>query len=190
MKPDTKHKARGEAMSAVAMACWPRQTTVTSDEGRDHLSAVSSLDGADVQNLDLCALARHALALLHATGHVESTEVGLELPDEPVFARVSRRRMEQVMLHLLTDAVQERRSMGATARAVRLVVEPQDDFGDYGPTLQVRYAARGGEPLPGLTAARELVESLGGQLAVKTHGLTGTTVTISVELEDQGTASW
>lgn len=178
-------------MSAVAMACWPRQMAVTGGESRGHLAAVgAALDGTDVQNLDLCALARHALALLHATGHVESTEVGLELPDEPVFARVSRRRMEQVMLQLITGAVQERRSMGVPARAVRLTVEPQDDFGDYGPSFQVRYAARESAPQTGLTEARELVESLGGQLAVRNHGLTGTTVTVSVELEDQGTASW
>ncbi|HZI03832.1 MAG TPA: hypothetical protein VEZ71_07405, partial [Archangium sp.] len=74
-------------MSAVAMAYWPRQMMVTSGESRGHLTAVGALDGTDVQNLDLCALARHALALLHATGHVESSEVRLELPDEPVFAR-------------------------------------------------------------------------------------------------------
>lgn len=177
-------------MSAVAMACWPRQMAVTGGEGRGHLSAVGVLDGTDVQNLDLCALARHALALLHATGHVEPGEVGLELPDEPVFARVSRRRMEQVMLHLLTDAVMAHRNAGMPARTVRLAVEPQDDFGDYGPRFQVRYAARESTPQTGLTAARELVETLGGTLAVKTHGLTGTTVTVSVELEDQGTASW
>ncbi len=177
-------------MSAVAMACWPRQMMVTSGESRGHLTAVGALDGTDVQNLDLCALARHALALLHATGHVESSEVRLELPDEPVFARVSRRRMEQVMLHLLTDAVLAHRGADMPARTVRFVVEPQDDFGDYGPRFQVRYAARESTPQTGLVAARELVERLGGQLAVKSHGLTGITVSVSVELEDQGTASW
>ncbi|PTL78480.1 HAMP domain-containing histidine kinase [Vitiosangium sp. GDMCC 1.1324] len=176
-------------MSAVATACKPKQAQVTS-EGR-HLTAVGSLDGTDVQYLDLGALARHAVALLQATGHVEATEVQLELPDEPVFARVSRRRMEQVMLHLLADAVSACRSEGATARAVRLRVEPQDDFGDYGPTFQLRYASASESLLSeGLTAARELVETLGGSFTVKDHGLKGTTVTVSVELPDQGTASW
>lgn len=183
-------------MSAVAMAVGPRQTMAMSGEGRGHLSPVGALDGTDVQRVDLCALARHAVALLHATGHVAPTEVQLELPDEPVFARVSQRRMEQVMLHLMASAVEARRSGEASARAVRLMVEPQDDFGDYGPTFRLRYVA--GTPSEevrsaseeGLAVARELVELLGGTFAVKSHGLTGSTVTVSVELPDQGTASW
>jgi len=184
-------------MSAVAMAVWPRQMMAMSGEGRGHLSPLGALDGTDVQHVDLCALARHAVALLHATGHVEPTEVQLELPDEPVFARVSRRRMEQVMLHLMTSAVEARRSAEASARVVRLTVEPQDDFGDYGPTFRLRYVsgvqqhdALRSASAEGLTAARELVELLGGSFAVKSHGLTGSTVTVRVELPDQGTASW
>jgi hypothetical protein len=86
----------------------------------------------------------------------------------------------------------------SSTRAVRLSVEPQDDFGDYGPTIQMRYMGRGGLAQPsretsgpeGLQAARELVEAQGGHLAVKHHGNTGTTVTVTVELPDQGTASW
>ncbi|WNG45043.1 sensor histidine kinase [Archangium minus] len=202
MKPDKSHEARGDAMSAVAMARRPKQMLVTNGESRSRLTAVSTrMDDADSQYLDLCALARHAVALLHATGHVEATEIQLELPDEPVFARVSRRRTEQVMLHLLTDAVGAHRSEGASLRAVRLGVEPQDDFGDYGPSFHLRYAARdtveqepgkltGSARAESLTVARELVETLGGHLAVRNHGQTGTTVTVTVELPDQGTASW
>ncbi|MGZ3458852.1 MAG: sensor histidine kinase [Archangium sp.] len=188
-------------MSAVAIACWPKQMRVTSGEGPSHLTARGAMSGTEAQLLDLCALARHAVALLHATGHLEGTEVRLELPDEPVFARVSPRKMEQVMLHLIAGAVVARRSEGAEAQAVRLTVEPQDDFGDYGPSIHVRYAPRGeAEPPPrappgdapreGLAVARELVEALGGHFAVRNHGLTGTTVTVRVELPDQGTASW
>lgn len=189
-------------MSAVAMTRRPKQMLVMGGESRSHLTAVSTrVDDADSQYLDLCALARHAVALLHSTGHVEATEVQLDLPDEPVFARVSRRRTEQVMLHLLTDAVGAHRSEGVSSRAVRLGVEPQDDFGDYGPSFHLRYAARdtveqepgrraGSDRAERLTMARELVETLGGQLAVRNHGQTGTTVTVTVELPDQGTASW
>jgi signal transduction histidine kinase len=185
-------------MSAVAMACWPQQMLVTSGEGRGRLAAVGALEGGDVQHLDLCSLAREAVSLLHTTGHVEPTEVQLELPSEPVFARVNPRRMEQVMLHLIADAVSMRREEASATRAVRLSVEPQDDFGDYGPTIQMRYMGRGGvaqhprdtsSPV-GLTVARELVEAQGGHFAVRHHGNTGTTVTVTVELPDQGTASW
>jgi signal transduction histidine kinase len=182
-------------MSAVAMACWPRQQRmVAAGEGRSHLTAAGALDGTAVQYLDLGALARHAVALLHATGHVSATEVRLELPDEPVFARVSRRRLEQVMLHLLADAVDARRGEGASARAIRLEVEPQDDFGDYGPTFHVRYVAQGADedtPREALTMARELVEALDGRFTVTRHGLTGTTVTVELpDPEERSTASW
>jgi|GEM_PF-1371989 len=188
-------------MSAVAMAWWPQQMRGMGGEGRGRLASAEVLEGPDEQRLDLCALARHAVSLLHTTGHVEPTDVQLELPDEPVFARVSARRMEQVMLHLLVDAVWTRRGAEDTIRAVRLRVEPQDDFGDYGPTIQMRYAARGLGPAQardtsgsaqrsGLSLARELVEAQGGHLAVKHHGHTGSTVVVTVELPDQGTASW
>ena len=203
MKPDTAHEAWGDAMSAVAMACWPQHEImmVTNGEGRSHLTAKGARDDTDVQHFDLCALARHAVALLHATGHVETTEVQLELPDEPVFARVNQRRMEQVMLHLIASAVGARRSGGATARAVRLGVEPQDNFGDYGPTFHVRYVERGlaeqepraateDAPRADLAVAREWVEALGGLFTVKSLGLMGTTVTVELPDPDPGTASW
>ena len=186
-------------MSAVAMARWPQQMLVTEDEVHGHLKAAGALEGADAQRLDLCALARHALALLCTTGHVQASEVELALPDEPVWARVSPRRMEQVMLHLIVDAVVTRRGVQTPCRAVRLGVEPQDDFGDYGPTIRMRYAAgagaqearegTGGAPV-GLPVARELVEAQGGHVAVKRQGLTGSTMLVTVELPDAGTASW
>lgn len=184
-------------MSAVAMACWPQQMRAMPGENPGLPSTSGAADGTDEQHLDLCALAKHAVALLHATGHLETSEVQVELPEEPVFARVSRRRLEQVLLHLITDAVEARRAAGTALRPVRVRVEPQDDFGDYGPSLHVRYAAAetpepGGTPeaapQAGLVSARELVESLGGLFTVRSRGLTGTT--LSVELPDQGTASW
>lgn len=180
-------------MSAVAMARWPQQLLVTRDEVHGHLTAAGALKGTDAQRLDLCALARHALALLRTTGHVAAHEVELALPAEPVWVRVNARCMEQVMLHLLVAAVVTRRSVPVPGRAVRLGVEPQDDFGDYGPLIQLRYgAATPGEPAPGapegVTVARELVEAQGGHLAIKRQGLTG--VTVTVELPDMGTASW
>lgn len=178
-------------MSAVAMARWPRQLLVARDEVHGHLMAAGTLEGADAQRLDLCALARHALALLCTTGHVATHEVELALPEEPVWVRVNARCMEQVMLHLIVDAVVTRRGVPVPGRAVRLGVEPQDDFGDYGPLIQLRYGAAGERALSapeGLTVARELVEAQGGQLAIKRQGLTG--VTVTVELPDTGTASW
>jgi hypothetical protein len=179
-------------MSAVAMARGPQQTRVTQGEDRNHLTPAGALDGTDVHHLDLCALARHAVALLHATGHVEHAEVRLELPDEPVFARVSRRRLEQVLFHLVTHAVEAQRGEESTARAVRLTVEPQDGFGDYGPTFHVRYTTHRFSDRADLKLAGELVEALGGSLTERRHGLTGTLATVELpeHEQDPGTASW
>ena len=187
-------------MSAVAMACWPQQMRVTSDEAPGRLGASSTREGGDVQRLDLCALARHALSLLCTTGHVQASEVELQLPHEPIWARVSLGRMEQVLLHLIADAVVTRRAAESGARAVRLRVEPQDDFGDCGPSIHMLYTATSGvTPEPraasegmqvGLTVARELVEAQGGQVAVKRRGSAGGLMTVVVKLPDEGTASW
>jgi C4-dicarboxylate-specific signal transduction histidine kinase len=173
-------------MSALAMASWPR--TMVMNESRSHLSVAGPLDGTDVQSVDLCALAKHAVTVLQTTGHVKDAEVQVELPHEPVFAWLSRRSLEQVLFHLITHAVNAQRGEGASVRAVRLTVEPQDDFGDYGPTIRVRYTAAEGAPETDLAVARELLESLGGRLTARSHGQTGRT--LSVELPDQGTASW
>ena len=187
-------------MSAVAMARWPQQLLVTRDEVHGHLTAVGGREGLDEQRLDLCALARHSLSLLCTTGHVLASEVELALPEEPVWVRTNPRCMEQVLLHLIVDAVSTRRGVPVPCRAVRLGVEPQDDFGDYGPTIRMRYTAAGpsaqeardvasSAPV-GLTVARELVEAQGGHVAVRRQGLSGSTVTVTVELPDAGTASW
>ncbi|HEX8820646.1 MAG TPA: sensor histidine kinase [Archangium sp.] len=177
-------------MSAVALASWPRQMMNMSGEGPSHLTPAVTLDGTDVENIDLHELARHAVALLQATGHVKPSELELALPSEPVSARVSRRRLEQVLFQLLAHAVAAQRGEASSTRAVRLEVEPQDDFGDHGPAFRVRYADPCAEPMPeaGLAMVSERARALGGRLGVRRHGRTGLTVT--VELPDQGTASW
>lgn len=179
-------------MSAVAMAGGPQQTRGAHGEARGYLAPAGAQDDTDVRHLDLGALARHAVALLHATGHMAHAEVRLELPDEPVFARVSRWRLEQVLFHLVTHAVEAQRGEEPPARAVRLTVEPQDDFGEEGPTLRVRYLARSLSKRTSLAVAGELVEALGGSLTTGHHGRTGTTLTVELPHpeRDPGTTSW
>jgi len=174
-------------MSAVALAGWPRQRMEMDGEGLSHLFPAAPLDGTTVENLDLRELARQTLALLHTTGHVNTSEVELAMPAEPVSARVSRHGLENALFDLIAHAVAAQRGEAPGARLVRLEVAPQDDFGDHGPTLRVRYAG-GSEPEAELALVREQVELLGGRLGVKRHGRTGRTVTL--ELPDQGTVSW
>jgi hypothetical protein len=172
-------------MSAVATANWLYPTP-----GHSPLHAVG---GDEPQALDLCALAEQAVTLLRNDGWVRDGEVQLELPCEPVLTSASREKLELLLVHLIGQAAQAPKS--TRALSIRVTVEPQDIFGDYGPTLRVRHL-EDSQPVrervsQALGVARVLVESLGGQLSVRSRGPMGTT--ISVELRDVDAAhapSW
>jgi C4-dicarboxylate-specific signal transduction histidine kinase len=160
-------------------------------QGQPRLHAVEG--GEEPQSLDLCALTEQALSLLRKDGWVRDGEVQLELPHEPVLTRAIRGTLELLLVHLIGQAAQAPKS--TRALSVRVTVEPQDIFGDYGPTLRVRHL-EDSQPVQvrapdGLGVARVLAESLGGQLSVRNRGPMGTT--ISVELQDADDAhatSW
>lgn len=163
--------------------------------------SLEPVDVPDVLQVDVAVSARNALELLSATRRLHGVQVELELPEDPTIARVSRRRMEQVLLLLLAHAAD---TASGDAPQVRLTVEPPDDFGDVGPRfhlatpgatlsereLQAVFLAPllVGSTHRRLARARELVESVGGTLAVVRGTPSGTTVT--VELPAPGLASW
>ncbi|MHA7631551.1 sensor histidine kinase [Corallococcus sp. M7] len=141
---------------------------------------LESVDLPDVFQVDVAVCVRDALGLLGATRRLHGVEVSLELPEDPVVARVSRRRLEQVLLLLVAHAADV---APPAAPSVRVVVDPPDDFGDTGPRFQVvmpgvslseretRSVAlsplRVGSPQRRLARARELVDAMGGELAVE-----------------------
>ena len=164
-------------MNAVATARWTQPKP-----GQPHLHSVGGRE--EPQALDLCALAEQAVTLLRDDGWVRDGEVQLELPCEPVLTHASREKLELLLIHLIGQAAQAPKA--TRALSVRVTVEPQDIFGDYGPTVRVRHLKDGprvqGLAPDSLGVARTLVESLGGQLSVRSRGPLGTT--ISVELRD------
>ncbi|QSQ28133.1 HAMP domain-containing histidine kinase [Pyxidicoccus parkwayensis] len=157
------------------------------------------VDAPDHLRVDVAEVARAAVELLRATRRLHGVEVALELPEDAVPARVSSRRMQQVMLLLLAHAADAGNGQG-----VRLTVDEPDDFGDVGPRFQV--VAPGASlsereaqavflspmlvgPLHRrLARARELVESVGGTLDVARGS--GSGITVTVELPAPGLASW
>jgi C4-dicarboxylate-specific signal transduction histidine kinase len=159
------------------------------------------VDVPDVLQVDVVSSARNAVELLRATRRLHGVEVVVLLPEDPVIARVSRRRVEQVLLLLLAHAADT-----ATGEhpQVRLTVEPPDDFGDVGPRFHITTPSSAlserelqavflapllvGSPHRRLARARELVESTGGSLEVARGTPSGTTVT--VDLPAPGLASW
>ena len=180
----------GGSQSEVA-----RQAPVAPERG----SALQSVEAPDVFRVDVAAAAQDAVELLSATRRLHGIEVALELPEDPVPARVSSRRMQQVLLLLLAHAAD-----AANGQGIRLAVDEPDDFGDVGPRFQV--VAPGASlserelkavflspmlvgPLHRrLARARELVESVGGTLEVARGAASG--ITVTVELPAQGLSSW
>ncbi|RKH74586.1 sensor histidine kinase [Corallococcus aberystwythensis] len=158
------------------------------------------VDFPDVFQVDVAVSVRDALGLLGATRRLHGVQVALELPEEPVMARVSRRRLEQVLLLLVAHAADV---APPEAPAVRVVVDPPDDFGDVGPRFQVVMPGvslseretrsvvlsplRVGSPQRRLARARELVDAMGGELALERLDA-GTAV--SVQLPAPGLASF
>ncbi|MFB1480837.1 sensor histidine kinase [Corallococcus sp. RDP092CA] len=158
------------------------------------------VDLPDVFQVDVVACVRDALGLLGATRRLRGVEVTVALPEEPVRARVSRRRLEQVLLLLVAHAADV---APPDAAAVRVEVEPPDDFGDEGPRFQVvmpgvslsEREARSvalspllvGSPQRRLARARELVDAMGGELALE-HGEEG--LAVRVLLPAPGLASF
>ncbi|MBJ6762645.1 sensor histidine kinase [Myxococcaceae bacterium JPH2] len=182
------------ALSAVGAKALQKEP-----QGRSQ--ALEPVDVPDVLQVDVAVAAHNALELLGATRRLRGVEVKLSLPDEPVIARVSRRRLEQVLLLLLAHAAD---TLGGESPGVRLTVEPPDDFGDVGPRFHVVTPGASlsdreiqsillapllvSSPHRRLARARELLESVGGTLSVARELPSGTRVT--VELPAPGLASW
>jgi C4-dicarboxylate-specific signal transduction histidine kinase len=160
--------------------------------------------GLEAQRLELDQEVLRAVSLLKAAQRLQLARVNLELPEDPVRVRVSRRRLEQVLLLLLTSAADAVKAGGACEVPIRLTVEPADVFGDAPPTFHVQDMGVGlgdeamlalfapgrrvGGPRRALPRARALVETMGGQLMVRGRGEVGLCVT--VQLPGMGVASW
>jgi K+-sensing histidine kinase KdpD len=167
--------------------------------GNGRPAPLESVDVPEVFRVDVASVARDAVELLGVTRRLHGIEVALELPEDTVLARVSNRRLRQVMLLLVAHAAD-----AANGQGVRLVMDPPDDFGDEGPRFQVvtsgavlsereAQAVFLSPMLVGplhrrLARARELVESMGGTLAVARGAVAG--ITVTVELPAPGMSSW
>ncbi|XXF75710.1 sensor histidine kinase [Myxococcaceae bacterium GXIMD 01537] len=158
----------------------------------------------DVRNLDVGGVAEHVVEVLRATQGLGGAQVHLELPEEPLHAVVSHRRLEQVLLLLLASAAEQGQGVNDLAPEIRVRVEEPDLLGEQNPTFHVQgsawrleedamsaiFSGRGslGGPWRRLARARQLVESMGGQLSVTSRGARGLTVTVA--LPGVGFASW
>ncbi len=187
-------------MSAVVNAVGGAETFEQVQRTLNERAAMlASVDGPDVLRVDVADVVCNAVELLSATRRLRGIQLSLELPEEPVPAHVSHRRLQQVVLLLLAHAAD-----AADGQGVRVVVEPADDFGELPSRFQfqvsgARLSARElqavllspmlvGPLHRKLARARELTEAIGGTLTVASDAERGLTVT--VELPPPGMLSW
>nr|AAO66297.1 adventurous gliding motility protein Z [Myxococcus xanthus] len=93
------------------------------------------VDSPDVLRVDVAEVVGGAVELLSVTRRLREVRVSLELPEDPVPANVSHRRLQQVLLLLLAHAADASNGQG-----VRVMVDSADDFGDLPPRFQVQVA--------------------------------------------------
>ncbi|MFP2958797.1 ATP-binding protein [Myxococcus sp. 1LA] len=162
-------------------------------------ASLALVDLPDVLRVDVRDVVGSALELLSVTRRLRGVQVSLELPGDPVPANVSHRRLQQVLLLLLSHAAD-----AANGQGVRVVVDAADDFGDEPPRFQFQVAGASlsarelqavflspmlvGPLHRKLARARELTESMGGTLAVSSSAAAG--ITVTVELPAPGMSSW
>ncbi|WP_426751986.1 sensor histidine kinase [Myxococcus sp. Y35] len=165
----------------------------------ERTAGLALVDVPDVFRVDVADVVASAVELLSATRRLRGVQVSLELPEDPVPAHVSHRRLQQVVLLLVAHAADAVDGQGA-----RVVVDSADDFGDLPPRFQVQtpgvqlsarelQAVSLSPMLVGplhrkLARARELTEAIGGTLTVASDAARGLTVT--VELPAPGMSSW
>lgn len=165
-----------------------------------HLLALGQPSAKDIQRVDLRELTRGLVERMKTEGRLGHVELRFHMPDEPVRLTLNRRQLEAVLMQLLANAADALEDVTDRARVVRLIVEPADDFGDYGPRILVQDTGVGIFPDElqaifepyyttkqpqkgaglGLTVARTLVESMGGELTVRSRVNLGSTFTVEL----------
>lgn len=166
----------------------------------EHLVALGQPSPKDVRRVDLRELARDVTERLRSEGRLGDAEVRYHLPDEPVLTAVNCRQLDAVLVQLLANAADSLEHVSDRQRLIRVIVEEADDFGDWGPRLRVQdtgigifpdelqavfepyYTTRPAEKATGLglTVARTLVESMGGELTVRSRVNLGSTFTVEL----------
>jgi PAS domain S-box-containing protein len=152
--------------------------------------------GADhVSPIDLNSVVREVAAMLQSAGRLRRIDVSLVLGDAPLMVTVNRTRIEQILVNLIVNAAD---ALGADRRAITIVVKqigsravcevtdtgsgiPDDVIGRIFEPFYTTKPQDVGTGL-GLPVAREIVQSYGGGLAVRSTVGRGTTFTFDLPI--------
>jgi PAS domain S-box-containing protein len=145
-----------------------------------------------VAPIDLNMVVRDVIAMLELAGRLGRVAVELALAPQPVLVTVNRTRIEQILVNLMTNAVD------AKADKIAIDVRPSEDgkrvtcaVRDTGTGIAPEHLDRIFEPFfttkahesgtgLGLPVVREIVASYGGTLAVTSELGRGTTMTFEL----------
>jgi PAS domain S-box-containing protein len=142
-----------------------------------------------VAPIDIHDIVRDVAGMLRLAGKLRRVEMALELGDQPLMVTVNRTRIEQILVNLVTNAVDAIGTDGTVTVAVResddgkrVIVEVRDTGtgippGDLEKIFEPFYTTKGSDRGTGLglPVVREIVTSYGGELTVESKLGQGTT---------------
>jgi PAS domain S-box-containing protein len=142
--------------------------------------------------LDLNTVVRDVIAMLELAGKLRRVAIELALPPRPVLVTVNRTRIEQILVNLVTNAVDASSDritieVGPSERGGRVACAVQDNGSGIAPEHLERifepfFTTKGPELGTGLglPVVREIVVSYGGTLAVDSAPGRGTRFTFEL----------
>jgi PAS domain S-box-containing protein len=148
-----------------------------------------------VEPMDLCGIVRAVVSMLQLAGKLGRVRTVLALPPGPVYVTVNRTRIEQILVNLITNAVD---AIGTTTGTITIEVTASSDgkrvacaVNDTGAGIPPELVSRIFEPFfttkgpeqgtgLGLPVVREIVASYGGTLTVTSEPGRGTTFTFEL----------
>ncbi|WP_224244129.1 ATP-binding protein [Hyalangium gracile] len=165
-------------------------TEMVAPQTAPSLDNVVSLDAylRETLPLDLSELAQDVVAQMLTEGRLDNVDIHYHLPTETVKVELPRRQFAQIIEHMVATAAAAMKALTDRAHVLRVIVEPADPFGDYGPRLRVQDTGASVIVEDAMQATIERAETLGTRLTVKNRPTGGNIFT--VELPAEQVRSW
>jgi hypothetical protein len=166
------------------------QTDAASPSNEVEIHNVVSLDAylRETLPLDLSELTQDVVAQMLTEGRLEGVDIHYHLPDESVSVELPRRQFAQIIEQMVATASVAMKAVSGRAHVLRVIVEPADPFGDYGPRVRVQDTGASIIVEDALQETIERADTLGAKLTVKNRPTGGNIFT--VELPAEQVRSW
>ena len=138
--------------------------------------------------LDLGELAQDVVAQMLTEGRLDNVDIHYHLSDEAVSVELPRRQFARIIEHMVASSAEAMKAVADRQHMLRIIVEPADPLGDYGPRLRMQDTGASIIVEDSLQATIERAETLGAKLTVKNRPTGGNIFT--VELPAEQVRSW